>query len=71
MNLDGIFLLNGSGDLVLCDYVIEVIKKFFQIDIFVFGICFGYQLLVLVSGVKIVKMKFGYYGGNYLVKDMD
>lgn len=71
MNLDGIFFFNGSGDLVLCDYVIIVIQKFFEIDILVFGICFGYQLLVLVSGVKIVKMKFGYYGGNYLVKDVE
>lgn len=26
-------------------------------------------MLVLVLGVKIVKMNYGYYGVNYLVKD--
>lgn len=71
MNLDGIFFFNGFGDSVSCDYVIIVIQKFFEIDISVFGICFGYQLLALASGAKIVKMKFGYYGGNYSVKDVE
>lgn len=71
MNFDGIFLFNGFGDLEFCDYVIKVIQECLEIEILIFGICFGYQLLVLVSGVKMVKMKFGYYGVNYLVKNMD
>lgn len=71
MNFDGVFLFNGLGDLELCDYVIEVIKVFLDKKVLVFGICFGYQLLVLVFGVKIIKMGYGYYGVNYLVQDLD
>lgn len=71
LNLDGIFFFNGFGDFELCDYVIQVICEFFDIEILVFGICFGYQLLVLVFGVKILKMGYGYYGVNYLVQDLD
>lgn len=42
MNFDGVFLLNGLGDLELCDYVVIVIKIIVEIGMFVFGICFGY-----------------------------
>ena len=35
-----------------------------------FGICLGHQLLV-ASGAKTVKMKFGHHGANHPVKSLD
>lgn len=37
---------------------------------FIFGICLGYQILGFVVGGQIFKMKFGYWGGNQLVKNL-
>lgn len=69
LKLDGIMLFNGSGDLKDVFEVIEMIKGVFG-KVLLFGICFGYQLFVLVCGVNIEKMKFGYRGLNYLVKEL-
>lgn len=70
MNPDGIFLANGPGDPVPCDYAIAAIQTFLTTDIPLFGICLGHQLLALASGAKTVKMKFGHHGGNHPVKDL-
>ncbi|QCI19249.1 glutamine-hydrolyzing carbamoyl-phosphate synthase small subunit [Buchnera aphidicola] len=67
---DGIFLSNGPGDPRPCIYVINTIKKFLKKNIPIFGICFGYQLLALASGAKIIKMKYGHHGGNHPVKNI-
>lgn len=70
MNPDGVFLSNGPGDPEPCDYAIESIQKILEMDIPVFGICLGHQLLALASGAKTIKMKFGHHGGNHPVKDL-
>jgi carbamoyl-phosphate synthase small subunit len=70
LNPDGIFLSNGPGDPEPCDYAIAATKTFLEIDIPVFGICLGHQILALASGAKTVKMKFGHHGGNHPVKDI-
>jgi len=67
---DGIFLSNGPGDPRPCIYAINTIKQFLKKNIPIFGICFGYQLLALASGSKIIKMKFGHHGGNHPVKNI-
>ena len=67
---DGIFLSNGPGDPEPCDYAIAAIQEFIEIDIPVFGICLGHQLLALASGAKTVKMKFGHHGANHPVQDL-
>jgi len=71
MNPDGVFLSNGPGDPEPCDYAIDAIQKILEIDIPVFGICLGHQLLALASGANTVKMKFGHHGANHPVKDLD
>lgn len=71
LNPDGIFLSNGPGDPEPCDYAIRAIKTFLDMDIPVFGICLGHQLLALASGAKTIKMKLGHHGGNHPVKDLD
>lgn len=67
---DGIFLSNGPGDPRPCHYAIEAIQDFLKMNIPMFGICLGHQLLALASGADIVKMKFGHHGGNHPVKDI-
>lgn len=66
----GIFLSNGPGDPRPCYYAINSIKTFLSINIPIFGICLGHQLLALASGAKIQKMKFGHHGGNHPVKEI-
>lgn len=68
---DGIFLSNGPGDPEPCDYAIRAIREFLDIEIPVFGICLGHQLLALASGAKTAKMKFGHRGANHPVQELD
>lgn len=68
---DGIFLSNGPGDPEPCDYAIQAIREFLDIQIPVFGICLGHQLLALASGARTMKMKFGHHGANHPVQELD
>ena len=67
---DGVFLSNGPGDPEPCTYAIELIQKLLEINIPIFGICLGHQLLALSGGCKTYKMKFGHHGGNHPVQDV-
>ncbi|AYN24896.1 glutamine-hydrolyzing carbamoyl-phosphate synthase small subunit [Buchnera aphidicola] len=67
---DGIFLSNGPGDPRPCNYAIYAIQYFLKINIPIFGICLGHQLLALASGANIIKMKFGHHGANHPVKEI-
>ena len=66
---DGVFLSNGPGDPEPCDYAISCIKELLSLNIPIFGICLGHQLLALASGAKTEKMKFGHHGANHPVID--
>lgn len=68
---DGVFLSNGPGDPEPCDYAIQAIREFLDIQIPVFGICLGHQLLALASGARTAKMKFGHHGANHPVQELD
>lgn len=68
---DGIFLSNGPGDPDPCDYAIDAIRQLLDLQIPIFGICLGCQLLALASGAKTVKMPYGHHGANHPVFDMD
>lgn len=70
MQPDGVFLSNGPGDPEPCDYAIEAIKQLLAVNMPLFGICLGHQLLALASGAKTIKMKFGHHGANHPVKDL-
>ncbi len=71
LNPDGIFLSNGPGDPEPCSYAIGAIRQFFNVDIPVFGICLGHQLLSLASGAKSIKMVHGHHGANHPVIDLE
>ncbi|QJC37300.1 glutamine-hydrolyzing carbamoyl-phosphate synthase small subunit [Enterobacteriaceae endosymbiont of Donacia thalassina] len=70
LNPDGIFLSNGPGDPTPCLSIINTIKKFLTINIPIFGVCFGHQILAIASGAKIKKMDIGHHGSNHPVKDL-
>ena len=68
---NGIFLSNGPGDPAATGkYAIPVIKKFVKINLPVFGICLGHQLLGLALGAKTKKMDLGHRGANHPVKNL-
>ena len=65
---NGIFISNGPGDPSGEDseFIVSQLKVIFEtgIDIPVFGICYGHQLVGLASGFDIGKMKYGNRGHN-------
>ena len=67
---DGVFLSNGPGDPEPCDYAIKLIRQLLNINMPIFGICLGHQLLALAGGCKTYKMKFGHHGANHPVQDL-
>ncbi|MDG1988099.1 MAG: glutamine-hydrolyzing carbamoyl-phosphate synthase small subunit [Halieaceae bacterium] len=68
---DGVFLSNGPGDPEPCKYAISAIQEILSLDIPVFGICLGHQLLGLASGAVATKMKFGHHGANHPVQSLE
>ena len=68
LNPDAVVLSNGPGDPRACKDIIQNIEQIIQANIPTLGICLGFQLLVLASGAKIEKMKFGHHGINHPVQ---
>ena len=71
MKPDGVFLSNGPGDPEPCDYAVRAIRALLDIEMPLFGICLGHQLLGLAGGAQTSKMKFGHHGANHPVKDLE
>ena len=71
INPRGLFLSNGPGDPEPVKYAIETIKKVTdKLNIPIFGICLGHQLLAQAFGAKTYKLKFGHRGANQPVKNV-
>ena len=67
---DGIMLSNGPGDPKNCEFQIANVKKLYNTDIPILGICLGHQLMGLANGAKTAKLKYGHRGPNHPVKDL-
>ena len=71
LNPDGIFLSNGPGDPLACDYAIKATQEFLETELPILGICLGFQILALACGAKSLKMKFGHHGANHPVVEVN
>ncbi len=71
LNPDGVFLSNGPGDPLACDYAILATQEFVKKGVPLFGICLGFQILGLAFGAKSLKMKFGHHGANHPVIELN
>lgn len=69
-DFDGIVLSNGPGNPEDCIVPIQNIKKLYETDIPILGICLGHQLMGLATGAKTYKLKYGHRGPNHPVKDV-
>ncbi len=69
-NFDGIVLSNGPGDPEDCKIAIENIKKLYESNIPIMGICLGHQLMALATGASTAKLKYGHRGPNHPVKEL-
>ena len=68
---DGIFLSNGPGDPAETEKKCrKILKSIFKLNIPVFGICIGHQLIGLSFGAKTKKMLQGHRGANHPVKNL-
>jgi carbamoyl-phosphate synthase small subunit len=61
---DGLFISNGPGNPEFCAKTVENIKKSFEQDKPIFGICMGNQLMGLAAGAKTYKLKYGHRSHN-------
>ena len=67
---DGIFLSNGPGDPQVLSSAVSEVKKMMSLDVPIFGICLGHQIMSLAYGLNIEKMPFGHHGANHPVHDL-
>ena len=63
-DFDALFISNGPGDPTACDRTIHNLKKAFELNKPVMGICLGHQLMALAAGANTYKLKFGHRGHN-------
>jgi carbamoyl-phosphate synthase small subunit len=67
----GVFLSNGPGDPVVCDYAVQEIRALSASgEVPLFGICLGQQLLATAMGGTTYKLPFGHHGGNHPVRNV-
>ena len=71
MNPDGIMLSNGPGDPSENVEIVENLKEIMKLNIPIFGICLGHQLMALANGAKTEKLKYGHRGANQPVKNLE
>lgn len=68
---DGIILSNGPGDPAENAEIVANVKEICKLNIPVFGIGLGHQLLAMAHGAGVTKMKHGHRGSNQPVKNLE
>ena len=61
---DGVVVSNGPGNPKQCPEVISTVKKCYEENIPVLGICLGNQIMALAAGADTYKLKFGHRSQN-------
>ena len=67
---DGVMLANGPGDPAENTAIIAEVKKLYESDLPLFGVCLGHQLMALATGAKTGRLPYGHRGGNHPVRDL-
>jgi carbamoyl-phosphate synthase small subunit len=68
----GVLLSNGPGDPAATgQYAIPMIRRLIDVEVPLFGICLGHQMLGLALGGHTRKMAQGHHGANHPVKDLE
>lgn len=71
---DGIFISNGPGNPTFCSSTVENLKELLNdakfVELPMFGICMGHQLLGLAAGAQTLKMKYGNRAHNIPAMDL-
>lgn len=71
---DGIFISNGPGNPTYCDVTVANLKELMAddklVNLPIFGICLGHQLLALAAGAKTHKLKYGNRAHNIPAMDL-
>lgn len=67
---DGIMLSNGPGDPSAMHESIQLVKQLVALNIPIFGICLGHQILALSQGLKTEKMFNGHRGINHPIMNL-
>ncbi|MCX6188625.1 MAG: glutamine-hydrolyzing carbamoyl-phosphate synthase small subunit [Bacteroidetes bacterium] len=67
----GFMLSNGPGDPSSMDYAIQTVKEILTLDLPVFGICLGHQLLALACDINTYKMHCGHRGLNHPILNLE
>ena len=65
---DGLFVSNGPGDPAAVKEAGEAIRQLAAMNVPVFGICLGHQLIGRAFGGTTYKLPFGHHGGNHPVE---
>jgi carbamoyl-phosphate synthase small subunit len=61
---DGLFLSNGPGDPKACGKTIAALRRAFDLNKPIFGICLGNQIMALAAGGDTYKLPYGHRGQN-------
>ncbi len=68
IDYDGLFISNGPGDPGFCGAAVENIRRVFNEERPVFGICMGNHLMSIAGGASTYKMKWGHRSHNQPVR---
>lgn len=61
---DGVFLSNGPGDPATMTEVVATVRALLDLEVPLFGICFGHQIFGRALGFDTYKLRFGHRGIN-------
>jgi carbamoyl-phosphate synthase small subunit len=68
LEYDGVLISNGPGNPKMCVETIQNVKKAFEIEKPIMGICLGNQIIGLAAGSDTYKLKYGHRSHNQPVQ---